>query len=82
MSLTLVAVANRGNAIELTYEETIGDPQPFILTVTQDHVAGQTSKPLPISASDLQAYVLNHEPALTKTAEKCKAKGLASEILQ
>jgi hypothetical protein len=82
MSLTLVAVANRGNAIELTYEETIGDPQPFVLTVTQNHVASETSKPLPIGPSELDAYVRSHVTALTKTAERCKAKGLSSEILQ
>ena len=32
MSLTLIAVANRGDVIELTYEETVGDPHPFVLT--------------------------------------------------
>ncbi len=69
MSLTLIAVANRGNAIELTYEETIGDSQPFVLTVTQDHVASHTFKPLPISPSELDAYVQSHVKALTKTAE-------------
>ena len=30
MSLTLIAVANRGDVIELTYEETVGDPHPFV----------------------------------------------------
>jgi hypothetical protein len=30
MSLTLVAVANKENMIDLTYEENVGDPQTFI----------------------------------------------------
>ena len=59
MSLTLIAVANRGDVIELTYEETVGDPHPFVLTVTSHHISRQTSK-LPIEASDLEAYVLSH----------------------
>src|SRR5215470_15529266 len=57
MSLTLIAVANRGTVIELTYEETVGDPQPFVLTVTSRHISSRTSKPLPLTASDLEAYI-------------------------
>jgi hypothetical protein len=81
MSLTLIAVANRGNAIELTYEETVGDPQPFVLTVTSGRIIRETSKS-PIMASDFEAYVMTYAIELQKTAEKCKAKGLAAEVLQ
>ena len=63
MSLTLIAVANRGSVIELTYEETVRDPHPFVLTVTSQHISRQTSK-LPIEASDLEAYVLSHATEL------------------
>ena len=81
MSLTLVAVANRGDAIELTYEKTVGDPEPFILTVTSQYISSQTSKPLPISASDVDAYIREHVEELKRAAEKCKAKGLITEAL-
>jgi hypothetical protein len=81
MSLTLIAVANRGNAIELTYEETVGDPYPFVLTVTSGRISRETSKS-PIMASDFEAYVMNHATELQKAAEKCKAKGLTAEALQ
>jgi hypothetical protein len=81
MSLTLIAVANRGDAIELTYEETVGDPQPFVLTVTSSHISSRTSKPLPITASDLEAYVQGYATALQREAEKCKAMGLATVVL-
>ena len=80
MSLTLIAVANRGHVIELTYEETVGDPHPFVLTVTSHHISHQTSK-LPIEASDLEAYVWGHSAELRREAEKCKAKGLTAEVL-
>jgi hypothetical protein len=75
MSLTLVAVAITGDVIELTYEETVGDPQPFVLTVTSHHISRQTSKSS-IEASDLEAYVWGHSNELRKAAEKCKVKGL------
>ena len=81
MSLTLIAVANRGDVIELTYEETVGDPRPVVLTVTSHHISRQTSK-LPIEASDLEAYVLSHATELQGTAETCKSKGLTGEILR
>jgi hypothetical protein len=81
MSLTLVAVGISGDVIELTYEETAGDPQPFVLTVTSDHISRETSKS-PIEASDLEAYVWGHSAELRREAEKCKAKGLTAEVLQ
>ena len=81
MSLTLIAVANRGNVIELTYEETVGDPQSIVLTVTAHHISRQTSKS-PIEASDLEAFVLMHATELRRAAEECRAKGLTTEVLQ
>jgi hypothetical protein len=56
MSLTLVAIARNEKGIDLTYEEIIGDPRPFVLTVTPTHVAHQVSKHLPISTADMQSY--------------------------
>jgi hypothetical protein len=81
MSLTLIAVANRGNAIELTYEETVGDPQPFVLTVTSGHISREISQSA-INAPDLEAYVMKHATELKRAAEECKAKGLTAEVLQ
>ena len=81
MSLTLIAVANRGDVIELTYEETVGDPHPIVLTVTSHYISRQTSK-LPIEATDLEAYVLSHATELQGGAETCKSKGLAAEVLR
>jgi hypothetical protein len=81
MSLTLVAVAISGDVIELTYEETVGDPRPVVLTVTSGHIARETSKS-PIEASDLEAYVWGHSAELRRAAEECKAKGLTAEVLQ
>ena len=81
MSLTLVAVEISGDVIELTYEETSGDPQPFVLKVTSGLISRQTSKS-PIKATDFEAFVLIHATELRRTAEECKAKGLAAEVLQ
>jgi hypothetical protein len=82
MSLTLVAVGISGDVIELTYEETVGDPEPFVLTVTSRHIARETSKHLPMNASDLETYVLIHATELRKAAENAKARGLSAEVLQ
>jgi hypothetical protein len=81
MSLALVAVGISGDVIELTYEETVGDPQSIVLTVTARHISRQTSKS-PIEASDLEAYVWGHSAELRRAAEECKAKGLTAEVLQ
>ena len=82
MTLTLVAMVKRENMIDLKFGEALDDPQPFVLTVTPGYVAQQTAKTLPITASDLHAYILAHVAKLRATAENCKAGGLTSEVLQ
>jgi hypothetical protein len=82
MTLTLVAMVKRENMIDLKFGEALDDPQPFVLTVTPGYVAHETAKTLPISASDLHAYILAHVAKLRATAEHCKAGGLTSEVLQ
>jgi hypothetical protein len=47
-------LANHG-VIGLKHGEAADDPQPFVLTVTPQYVAQQTSKAQPISGLDLQA---------------------------
>jgi hypothetical protein len=64
MTLTLLAVVKRENMIDLKYGDAFDDPQPFILTVTHE-----TAKSVPISASDLHAYILAHAAKLRATAE-------------
>jgi hypothetical protein len=82
MTLTLLAVVKRENMIDLKYGEAFDDPQPFILTVTPEYVAHETAKSVPISASDLHAYILAHAAKLRATAENCKRRDLTSEALQ
>jgi hypothetical protein len=82
MTLTLVAMVKRENMIDLKFGEALDDPQPFVLTVTPGYVAHETAKTLPKSASDRHAYILAHVAKLRATAEKCKAGGLTSEVLQ
>jgi hypothetical protein len=82
MTLTLLAVVKRENMIDLKYGVAFDDPQPFVLTVTPEYVAHETAKSLPISASDVQAYILAHAAKLRATAENCKARALTSEVLQ
>jgi hypothetical protein len=81
MSLTLVAIARNDNGIELTFEEIINDPRPFVLTVTPTHVAHQVSKHLPISTADMQSFVLAYVANLEATARKSKAEGLTARVL-
>jgi hypothetical protein len=82
MTLTLVGMVKRENMIDMKFGEAFDDPQPFVLTVTPGYVAHETAKSLPISASDLHAYILAHVAKLRATAENCKAGGLTSEVLQ
>jgi hypothetical protein len=82
MALTLLAVVKRKDVIDLKYGEAFDDPQPFILTVTPEYVAHETAKSVPISASDLHAYILAHAAKLRATAENFKRRDLTSEVLR
>jgi hypothetical protein len=82
MTLMLLAVVKREIMIDLKYGEAFDDPQPFILTVTPEYVAHETAKSLPISATDLHAYILAHAAKLRATAENCKARDLTCEVLR
>jgi hypothetical protein len=82
MGLTLLAVVKRENMVDLKYGEAFDDPSPFVLTVTPQYVAQETAKSLPISASDVHAYIIAHAAKLRATAENCKARDLTSEVLQ
>ena len=82
MTFTLLAVVKREIMIDLKYGEAFDDPQPFILTVTPEYVAHETAKSLPISATDLHAYILAHAAKLRATAQNCKAQDLTCEVLR
>jgi hypothetical protein len=82
MILTLVAMVKRENMIDLKFGEALDDPLPFVLTVTPGYVAHETAKILPITSSEMHAYILAHVAKLRATAENCKARGLTSEVLQ
>ena len=74
MTLTLVAMVKRENMIDMKFGEAFDDPQPFILTVTPQYVAQQTSKVLPINGLDLQTEQ-THDPRrhLSSRANKSPA---------
>jgi hypothetical protein len=82
MAFTLLAVVKRENMVDLKYGEGSGDPKPFVLTVTPQYVAHETAKSLPISASDVHAYILAHAAKLRVIAQQCKERDLTSEVLQ
>ena len=82
MALKLLAVVKRENMIDLNYGETFGDRPAFVLTVTPQYVAHETAKSLPISASEVHAYILAHAAKLRAIAQQCKERDLTCEVLQ
>jgi len=67
--------------LDLKYDETIEDTDPFTLTITSQYVAQQTSKAMPLTGIDLTAYLMMNASKLRATAEDCRARGLTSEVL-
>ena len=82
MTFDLIGKAERVGMIDLRYGEAHDDPQPFILTVTPQYVAGKMFKSVyATSRSDMQSYVDRNADDLRALASNCKARGRTTEVL-
>jgi hypothetical protein len=82
MTINLISKAERVDMIDLKYGEAHDDPQPFILTVTPQYVAGKMFKSVyNTSRSDMQAYVDRNADDLKALASNSKARGRTAEVL-
>jgi hypothetical protein len=82
MTFNLISKAERADLIDLSYGEAHDDPQLFILTVTQQYVAGKMFKSVySTSRSDMLSYVDRNADDLRALASNCRARGRTTEVL-
>ena len=51
-----IAIRKRTTFVDVLYGERVGDPRPFVLTVSPRYVSRKTSKALPLNINQIQDY--------------------------
>ena len=68
--------------LRLIYGVAHDDPQPFILTLTPQHVVHATGKTPPIMLQDIQEYVKRNADRLKAIAKNARERGLTAQVLE
>jgi hypothetical protein len=55
-----IGTRKRAAFVDVLYGEKVGDPRPFVLTVSPQYVSRKMTRPLPINTSQIQEYVTAH----------------------
>jgi hypothetical protein len=55
-----IAIRKRSTFVDVLYGERVGDPRPFILTVSPRYVSRKTSQSLPLNVNQIQDYATKH----------------------
>jgi hypothetical protein len=63
---TRIAIRKRTTFVDVLYGEKVGDPRPFILTVSSPYVSRRTSQSLPINITQIQEYATQHADTLLR----------------
>ena len=71
-----------GGVVQLRYGSSKDDPLPFILTLTPEHVARESGKPVAtIGADDMDAYFSKKSRDLMLRALTEKGRGFTTAVL-
>jgi hypothetical protein len=55
-----IGIRNRTTFVDVLYGEKVGDPRPFILTVSPRYVSRKTARSLPLNSKQIQEYATKH----------------------
>ena len=81
-SFKRIAIRKRTTFVDVHYGEKVGDPRPFILTVSSQYVSRKTSQSLPINITQIQDYATQHaDTALREIALSRREAGCTAHIL-
>jgi hypothetical protein len=77
-----IAIRKRTTFVDVLYGEKLGDPRPFILTVSSLYVSRKTSQSLPINITQIQEYATQHaDTVLREIALSRRDAGCTAHIL-
>jgi len=77
-----IGVRTRSAYVDVLYGEKVGDPKPFILTVSPQYVSRKTAQALPLNTSQIRDYVTkNANTSLLHIANVLRDAGHTSHFL-
>ena len=77
-----IAIRTRTTFVDVLYGERVGDPRPFVLTVSPRYVSRKTSQSLPLNISQVQEYAAKHaDTALREIALSRRDAGYTAHSL-
>jgi hypothetical protein len=77
-----IAIRKRTTFVDVLYGERLGDPRPFILTVSSLYVSRKTSQSLPINITQIQEYATQHaDTVLREIALSRRDAGRTAHVL-
>jgi hypothetical protein len=77
-----IGVRKRTSFVDVLYGEKLGDPTPFILTVSPQYVARKTCQALPLNVTQILDYASKHaDTALRAIAISRRDAGYTAHVL-
>jgi hypothetical protein len=77
-----IAIRKRTTFVDVLYGERVGDPRPFVLTVSPRYVSRKTSQALPLNINQIQDYAAkNADTVLRDIAITRRDAGYTSHSL-
>ena len=77
-----IAIRKRTTFVDVLYGEKVGDPRPFILTVSSLYVSRKTSRSLPINITQIQEFATQHaDTVLREIALSRRDAGCTAHVL-
>jgi hypothetical protein len=77
-----IAIRKRSTFVDVLYGERVGDPRPFILTVSPRYVSRKTSQSLPLNINQVQDYTAKYaDTVLREIAISRRDAGYTTHVL-
>ena len=77
-----IGIRTRSTFVDVLYGEKVGDPKPFILTVSPQYVSRKTAQALPINTSTIRDYATkNANASLLNIANALRDAGHTTHCL-
>jgi hypothetical protein len=77
-----IGIRKRTTYVDVLYGEKVGDPKPFILTVSPRYVSRKIYQALPLNVAQIEDYALKHaDRALRDIAMSCRDAGYTAHSL-
>jgi hypothetical protein len=77
-----IGIRKRTTFVDVLYGEKVGDPKPFVLTVSSRYVSRKIYQALPLNIAQIEDYAAKHaDTALREIAISRRDAGYSAHVL-